>query len=200
MKTISPLPELPLLLTGDPPEFNIVVIYENADAGRHAKRFSDKLLSEIGEHCQCVRNLWSFDVLSITEVRNAAASSARAADLLIVSTSGKCELSPHVGKWLDLWAWLIDGASPALVALFQDPNGGCVRKIIINLRRLAGGRGLEFFPHRTFQPSSSLVCSERQHLADADRWHSNHAEPDGNGTMAAQPGRGNPDCVAGTAP
>jgi hypothetical protein len=199
MNTILPPPESPLLLTGAPPEFNIVVIYETANPGRHAKRFSDKLLSEIGDDCQCVRSLWSFDVLGITAVRNAAAGAARAADLLIVSTSGESELSPHVEKWLDLWVWLIDDASPALVALFQDRDGGCVRNIIINLRRLAGERGLEFFPHATFQPSASLVCSERQHLADSTPRHSNRAEPAGAGTTAAQSVTENPHCVAGTA-
>ena len=42
-------PESPAARAGAVPEINIVIIYESAEAGRLAMRFSDKLLCEIGD-------------------------------------------------------------------------------------------------------------------------------------------------------
>jgi hypothetical protein len=141
-------------IAGGLPEFSIVIIYEGTEAGRRAKRLSDRLLREIGDQFRCVQNLWSFDVLSITEVRNAAAGIARAADVVVLSASGDRELAPHVEKWLELWAWMIDGTDPALVALFESADGECARKIRTGLRALARDKQLKFFPHPTFESSA----------------------------------------------
>lgn len=188
MNTATMPPESRALLNGIPPELNIVMLYEDADAGRCAKRFSDKLLFEIGLQCECARNLWSFDVLAITNVRNAAAGIARSADLVIVSASGERELSPQVEKWLDMWVWLIDGGNPALVALFQNADGGYARKIRTDLRALAEKKRLPFFPQPTFEPSGDLVRTERENLAVPIRWHSNHAAADGEDAMVVPAG------------
>jgi hypothetical protein len=125
------------------------MLYEDADAGRYAKRFSDKVMEEIGDEGECVRNLWSFDVLGITEVRNAAAGAARNADLVIISASGKCALSREVEEWLELWAWLIDRAHPTLVALSREPTGSYAASIHDRLRRLAREKGVRFIPQST---------------------------------------------------
>ena len=57
MNTATLIPESPALLIDAPPKFNIVIIYEDADAGRRARRFSDTLLHETRDECHCVRNL-----------------------------------------------------------------------------------------------------------------------------------------------
>jgi hypothetical protein len=196
MNTATLPPQSRALLNGTPPEFNIVMIYEDGDAGRRAKRFSDKLLHEIGCRCQCVRNLWSFDVLAITNVRNAAAGIARAADLVIVSTSGERELSPHIEKWLDLWAWLIDGTNPALVALFENANGEHAGKIRWSLRGLAAGKRLPFFAHTTFEPSADLVRTEREYFACS---HHRHAETNDVVAKWTPLGMNQPGAAAGLA-
>ena len=129
MNTAWLTPESRALLAGPSLKINIVIIYEDAESGRRAKRFSDKLLRELGEQFRCARNLWSFDVLAITDVRNAAAGVGQPPTWLSSPASGERELAPQVEQWLDLWAWLIDGTSPALVALFGNGDGGCAQKI-----------------------------------------------------------------------
>ena len=52
--------------------------------------------------------MWNFDVLMIREVRKAAASAARKADLLVVSVSGHAELPSTIAAWFDMWLWLHD--------------------------------------------------------------------------------------------
>lgn len=130
-------------------QFHIVMIYEDAEGGSRAQRFADKLLGEIRTDCECVSDLWRFDVLGITEVRNAAVRAATAADLVIVSASGERDLPPAVEDCLELWAWMIDGTRPALVALFPDSEGKCVRRIQARLRAIAAQKDLEFFAQTT---------------------------------------------------
>ena len=201
MSTSSFAPESRFFLTDGLPEFRIVMIYEDAAAGRRAQHFCDRLLHALGDGCEDVRNLWSFDVLSITHVRNWAVAAARTADLVIVSVSGKRELSCVAGEWLEMWAWLLDGTNPALLALIEDPVGPGVRSIRTGLRTLAKRKGLDFFAQSSFEPSPALVQNERTHLSDTARWSATHAGRDGAVTMAAQPAEGEnrAGCVAGTA-
>lgn len=197
MNTATFPPESRPLLAGIPPKLNVVMIYEDAEAGRRAKRFSDKLLHMIEPRCELVRNLWNFDVLAITNVRNAAAGIARVADLVIVSASGERELSPPVEGWLDLWVWLIDGTHPALVALFQNTNGCHAGGICESLRARARQKSIAFFSEPTSEPSAGLVRAGRDNVAGSSGWGSNDPRADGAGTMAAQPGPAYPGRVAG---
>lgn len=189
MNPLMQIPATRALLLDAPTGFRIAMIYENADAGRHAKRFSDQLLGKIGEECECVRNLWSFDVLGIKEVRNAAVSAATAADLVIVSVSGERDLFPTAEAWLEVWAWMIDGTNPALVGLFQKRDGRCVRRIQARLRAIAAEKGLEFFTQTTASdeggafpapsasmPDRSFGPTDREPLAGATRRLSHPAE------------------------
>lgn len=173
------------LLTDTPPKFNIVIIYESAQAGRHAKQLSDELLNNIGDSYQCVRNLWNFDVLGIADVGEAAADVARSADLLIVSASGEHELSPHVEKWIELWAGLASGARPAVVALFQNANGRYTDKIHLALWAMAEQAAFEYFPHASAQPRAALIREERKHLAHAAGRQYDEGEWDDGKTVAA---------------
>jgi transposase len=50
--------------------------------------------------------------LRIREVRNAAASAARKADVVILSVSGHTELPVTIRAWLDLWLRLLDKEHP----------------------------------------------------------------------------------------
>lgn len=182
------------LRTEGSPEFRIVIIYEDAAAGRQARQFSDRLLREAWEDCVGVRNLWTFDVLGIREVRNAAASAAAAADLVIVAAAGGRELSPEVEDWLELWAWLIDRADPAVVALVQQADGRAVRNIRARLRLIAKRKGLEFFAPTAGEPDRVI---EREYDLDAVRWPRRNASADGAVRMAAQPAGEPAGCVVG---
>jgi len=185
------------LLNGIPPQLNMVMIYEDGKAGRRAKQFSDQFLHEVGGHCRCVRNLWSFDALSITRIRNAAAGTAQNANLVILSVSGEHALSPSVERWLDLWIWLIDEANPALVLLFENSNGRHAGAIRDSLRALAKQKPIAFFPQPTSEPSADLVRVERETLAGSSRSYFHHAVADGAPTKAVQPGEKSAGRIAG---
>lgn len=67
-----------------------VLIYENFEAGLLARWFSERLVC--ASDIALKEQMWNFDVLGIREVRNAAASAARKADVVILSVSGRAEL------------------------------------------------------------------------------------------------------------
>jgi hypothetical protein len=54
-------------------------------------------------------------VLGIPEVRNAGASGARGADIVVVSVSGHTELPGTIRVWLDMWLLLLRRKKPDLV-------------------------------------------------------------------------------------
>ena len=201
MTTSTFAPESRSFRTESRPEFRTVMIYEDVAAGRRAKHFSDRLLHALGDGCEDVRNLWSFDVLGLTHVRNWAVAAARTADLVIVSASGQRALSREAAEWLEMWAWLLDDTKPALLALYHDAHGPGVRGISTALRALARRKGLDFFAQSSFEPSPALVQGERAHLSDTARWPATHAGRDGAVTMAAQPAEeeNRAGCGAGTA-
>lgn len=199
METATLIPESRALLNDIRRVFNIVMIYEDADAGRRVKRFSDKLLYALGDEYHYQRNLWSFDVLAITNVRNAAAGVARAADVVIVSASGNHDLSIQVEKWLDLWAWLTNETNPALVALFENTDGRSAQEIRRRLRALTANKQLGFFPHTTFEPSANLLRTEREFLTGSRGCYSDRAATVDHGATAAQPRKEHLSCVGRTA-
>ncbi len=176
----------PTLAFDGVPDFRIVILYEDYAAGRRAKDLSDRLLHTLGDNCVDVVNLWSFDVLGLTDVRNASTSAAKVADLVILSVSGARALSPEVEEWLELWAWLLDGTNPALLALFHQADGSCVAEIRARLYPISARKGLEFFTQSAAEPSPELLRAEREHLAEVTRWQA-HLATDGVLTRAAQP-------------
>lgn len=143
-------------LTDTPSEFHIVILYEDGDSGRRGKRISDKLLLESGGEGGCSRQLWSFDVLAISDVAEAAATAAGQADLLIVSVSGERELPEHVQGWLARWISRID-KKPSLMATFEKTNDREAHRAHLFLQTLAGEKGLVYFPQRDFPPSAESV-------------------------------------------
>jgi len=75
--------------------------------------------------------------LTIREARNAAASAARKADVVIVSVLGRTELPSAVRAWFDMWLWLLEDENPALVALFDSSVPANVASICTYLNSMA---------------------------------------------------------------
>ncbi len=127
------------------PKLSVTILYECLDTGKQAKRFTEQLADEEAANRALDLNLWSFRVLGMREIRNDSVGAAAAADLVILSMSGKNPLPAQVEKWIEMWTWLIDGHKPAVVALFSTPDtsGGDIRAY---LRRAAVSKGLKFFP------------------------------------------------------
>ena len=144
------------------PTFRCVVIYEDFAAGERGERFYETLGAAMDGDCISTHNLWSFPVLAIAEMRNIAVSAAAAADIVIFALSGRDELPAAVKEWLEMWAWFIEDTHPALVALFESPNGesGSIRGY---LRSVTARKHLDFFPDSASLPApASLARATRK--------------------------------------
>jgi hypothetical protein len=131
------------------PIFNVVIAYEDFATGKHAKETYDFLVKNLGHECRFDNQMWKFDVLGMTKLREMAAKDALIADIIIISCHGTHNLSSDLKAWIDLW---IDGQSNAiaLVGLFGDAGDDSdthqVRDYLADVARRAQ---MEFFaqPH-----------------------------------------------------
>jgi hypothetical protein len=150
------LRETPVLQKGQKKRvFKAVLIYENFAAGVRARWFCERLIRALDGTLE--EQMWNFDTLRIREARNAAASAARKADVVIVSVSGHTQLPGTIRAWLDMWLWLHKKENPALVALFDSPARRSIGSICAYLSSIARRSMIDFFPHET----TRSVCPER---------------------------------------
>ena len=99
------------------PSFNVLIAYEDFEAGKHAKETYDFLVENVGHDCQFTSQMWKFDVLLLPKLQAIALEDASRADIIIVSSQAR-ELPRHVITWIE--TWLSAAQNPlALVALFR---------------------------------------------------------------------------------
>lgn len=103
------------------PTLNVVIVYEDFTAGKHAKETYDYLVHQLGHDFEFYNQMWKFDVLGIPKMREMAVKDAAASDLIIVSTHGVGELPAEVRIWVDEWA-ANKGHARALVTLVDRPK------------------------------------------------------------------------------
>jgi len=127
------------------PIFNVVIAYEDFETGKQAKGTYDFLVNNLRHECRFANQMWKFDVLGISKLREMAVNDALAADIIIISCHGTHELSADVRTWIDSW---VHGRSSAiaLVALFGDACGDRDNNRIRDyLAEVAGRARMEFF-------------------------------------------------------
>jgi len=125
--------------------FNVVIAYEDFETGKHGKKTYDFLVQHLEEECRFDNQMWKFDVLGISKLREMAAKDALMADIIIISCHGTHELPPQVKAWIDSWACGESNAI-ALVALLGDAGyeSGC-NQIRDYLAQVARRARMEFF-------------------------------------------------------
>ena len=133
----------------DRPTFYVVIIYEDSRAGRRAKHFYDRVIQELEDECDFSLELWSFEVLELPGIGNAAARAAAHADFVILSMHGKSQLSVQTKDWIVRWSGLIGDCKPALVALLDSRTTGrvTVASTLDYLRKVADRKNMSFYAH-----------------------------------------------------
>jgi hypothetical protein len=128
------------------PLLKAVLIYENFAAGVRVRWFCEKFVRLLDVRLEEAN--WSFDALGIREIREAAASAARKADVVMLSVSGRKKLPEIIKTWLDMWLWLLDSEDPAFVALFDASAPQYAVSTQAYLSGVAREAGIDFFPHQ----------------------------------------------------
>jgi hypothetical protein len=150
--------------------FNVVIMYEEIEAGKLAKRACDSLIQNIGLDHGFTQQFWKFDALSIPVFQEAAGRDAARADFVVVSSQAG-ELPGPVLAWLQ--TWLEQAATPlALVALF-DPGSETLQANAVRdfLSSLAERGGVEFFAPPSQQTDGSLERRDYSSPSQSDPHH-----------------------------
>lgn len=137
------------------PVFNVLIAYEDFEAGKHAKETYDFLAENLGRECHLTNQMWKFDVLSIPKLREIAVRDATMADIILLSSHGE-PLPDYVCKWIE--SWLMQGThSLALVALFgpSEAQNGAAASLRQYLADVAKRGRMEFFAQPDAWPAGS---------------------------------------------
>src|SRR6266478_7580996 len=95
--------------------FNVILIYQDFDAGSRAKRVADYVAKEMGE-CEFAPTVWRTDLLGSPLLGEQVAEQAAKADIVILSLHDGHELSVSLRQWIDRWIFRQSCATPAVIA------------------------------------------------------------------------------------
>src|SRR5579864_5473992 len=142
------------------PALNVVIAYEDLETGKRAMKTYDYLVEHLGDQCLFANQMWKFDVLSVSKLREIAAKDAAAADIIMIAAHGGNQLPREVKAWIELWLSYKTHAS-ALVGLFGIE---CVDNPVRDyLAGVAKRAKIEFF----CQPGLWPGRAEKQYPANA---------------------------------
>jgi hypothetical protein len=152
------------------PAFNVVIAYEDFAAGIHAKETYDYLAGQLGREYQFNNQMWKFDILGNTKMREMAVADAEVADLIIISTHGTGELPAPAKSWIDEWA-KHKGHAMALVNLVDQPSGEAVEPAPLKsyLQDVATKAKIDFFSQSSEWPDRDEESSRQYSSESAQR-------------------------------
>jgi len=128
------------------PAFNVLIAYDDFEAGKRAKRTYDFLVENLGGECEFANQMWKFDVLGIPKLREMAASDASEADIIMVSCHAAGELPDELKAWVEIWLG-VKCKAIAMVVLLDCPFGWTAEAQSTRAYLAAAARrgGMEFF-------------------------------------------------------
>jgi len=130
---------------------SLVIVYENVVSAARALRACDILRGDGSEEITLSIKVWKTDLLGIEDDRASAAAAAALADIVIVSASGRDEMSPFLRLWTDSWLESRQARPCSLFTLFGDHIGPRSLETAAYLRQKSAHRGIRFFTRPTFQ-------------------------------------------------
>ncbi|EEF62489.1 hypothetical protein [Pedosphaera parvula] len=152
------------------PFFNVVIAYEDFAAGKHAQETYDFLVSQLGRDYIFSNQMWKFDLLGNSKMKEMAVKDAEAADLIIISSHGTSELPGEVKSWIDQWT-SEKGHAMALVNLVDCPEEGGAdsTQLKVYLQSVARKAKMDFFSQPNEWPDKEVEPSNRHNSEMAQR-------------------------------
>lgn len=176
----------PNLESENRPTFNVVIVYEDFAAGKHAKETYDYLVQQLGRDFEFNNQMWKFDVLGNSKMQEMAVKDAVVADLVIISSHGIGALPEEVKSWMEHWT-AQKGNAMALVSLVDRPEEEGAEASLSHtyLQGVARKSGLDFFaqpndwPDRDSDFSNQQISERAQKTSTimADFIHHHHINP-----------------------
>jgi hypothetical protein len=125
--------------------FNVVIMYEDFETGKRAKKGLDYVAEELGNDLEFRHSMWRLDILQDPKLTALAAPALAEADLLIISLCGEGQLPAKIRALIDeRLAQTVYHECP-LVALFEGAAPATRSSVYACLANLARRHGLDFF-------------------------------------------------------
>jgi hypothetical protein len=137
--------------------FSVLALYEDLGSGKHARRTYQLLVDNLEEECECALHMWSFDVLAIPALRQAAGRDAKTADIILISSRGGRELPATVLGWME--DSIATGMRALAIVGLLDPSSrdtSCWPATCQQLAQAARRAGMEFFAQPDLPPAGML--------------------------------------------
>ena len=126
---------------------SLVIVYENVVSAARALRACDILRGDGPDEITLSIKVWKTDQLGVEDDRDCAAEAAAQADIVIVSASGREEISPFLRMWTESWFEREKVCAGSLLTLFGDHIGPYLLSLAAYLRQKSAPRGIRFFSH-----------------------------------------------------
>ena len=137
--------EMPFGVRSPPTPFNVVIMYEDFESGKRAKKGLDYVAKELGNDLEFRHSMWRLDVLQNPKLNILAAPQLAEADMLIISLRGEGELSAKICALIDKRLAQTLNHECALVALFEGAAPATRSSVYACLAILARAHDLDFF-------------------------------------------------------
>jgi hypothetical protein len=129
-----------------PPEFKLLIAYDDFANGRYAMRFLERLVDEFGRLFSFIPRLLKFEDLMRPQVAEQVEKEAAEADMVVVAAYGEADLPTLVKDWLCKLGPRKGKDDGTLVALFSSGKEGTAshRPAQWHLRKAARRSDREF--------------------------------------------------------
>ena len=126
---------------------DMVILYDNLDAGKRAKELCDRIAGRLGDSCKLKLHCGSFSMLSNPVAARVVTFQIMSAPCLIVACNGNDDLPRPVEAFLKESARVMCGAGTALVAQLHGIPGGREEQLPAHrcLQQIAANAGIPFF-------------------------------------------------------
>ena len=105
-----------------PTPFNVMIMYEDLETGKRAKKGFDYVAKAFGNDLEFRHSMWRLDILQDPKLNFLAAPALGEADLLIISLRGERQLPPRIRALIDDRLAQTANHDCALVALFEGAS------------------------------------------------------------------------------
>lgn len=120
----SPAPLVSFNFEDEEPDLRMVLIYETALSGRLGMQLYHSLVEQLEERLHFRQDLWKFDLLRSSDLRDLASEQAATADLVVLACRNDEKLPPYIRQWVKGWLSLKTSRPTALVVLLHHDSAG----------------------------------------------------------------------------
>jgi hypothetical protein len=151
---------------------SVAIIYEDFASGVRAKRFTERLATELRCTCQLSDSLWKSELLEYSTIAGAAALVTATSDYILVSLRGERILPFAARQWIETQLDTAELHIDGLIVL-ADYRFGKVR-VLEGLRRylrcICSTKGVPFFSYPTLPPPRLELAETSDRTPSNYRW------------------------------